>query len=220
MQKFFDASFKVFPKYETSTNRVILVEYENGNNSEISLESNVREPTLKLQDGTVLLKGSNANITLEGSPKSISTTQKFTTKNNDEFDILVRKFVDPKQTCRALKGEIEKWSNATYNSSYKGYSGTTADGKDVMCYVEKKCLVIFTTTNIKATPLIPEKNMNSWGILKLIFGAALLIIALWAFTALGMDFRILFLIVIGIYYVSAGFTQMKESDDDCPKFNV
>lgn len=217
--KFFDASFKLFPKYETCSDREILVEYENGNNSKISLEDNAQEPTLKLQNGTVLLKGSNTNITLEGSPKSISTTQKFTNKDA-EFDVLVRKFVDPKQTCRALKGEIEKCNNVTYNSSYKGYDGTTTDGKAIMCYVEKKCLVVFTTTNKSATPISPNKNMNTWGIIKLIFGAVLLIIAIWAFTALGLDFRIIFLLAIGVYYVSGGFKQLKESDDDCPKFNV
>ena len=117
--KFFNVSFKLFPKYETCTDRVIHVEYENGNTSDITLEGNAKEPTLKLENGTVLLKGSSAAVTLEGSPKSISTTQKFTGKKA-EFEILVRKFVDPKQTCRALKSEAEKYSNVTYDSSIYG----------------------------------------------------------------------------------------------------
>lgn len=217
--KFFNVSFKLFPKYETCTDRVIHVEYENENTSEITLEGNAKEPTLKLENGTVLLKGPGAAVTLEGSPKSISTTQKFTGKKA-EFEILVRKFVDPKQTCRALKSEAEKYSNVTYDSSMKGYRGTTADGKDAMCYVNEKCLVVYTTTSIKDSLLVPNKSANSWGIVKIIFGAALLIIALWAFTGLGMDFRILFILIIGAYYVIGGFQQLRESDDDCPKFNL
>ena len=62
-------------------------------------------------------------------PKSISTTQKFTNKNA-EFDILVRKFVDPKQTCRALKGEIEKYNKEDYPNLTIVFLGDYVDPYD------------------------------------------------------------------------------------------
>lgn len=95
------------------------------------------EPTVKTSDGTVLLKGSGTEVSLDESAKSISMQAKYT-DGSKEFTFLVRKFTNLKQVCLALKGEVEKYDNVISDYSVDRYRADLGDGNNVLCTVEKK----------------------------------------------------------------------------------
>ena len=131
--KLLNVDFKVPTGYVKSPNeRVISVESENGEISELNLDNN-REPTIKSADGKMFSKGSKNVVLLNESVKSISTTEKYSL-NSDEITFFVKKFVDPRQVCRELKSEVEKYSNVIPNPEIDGYEVNAGDGKYLLIY--------------------------------------------------------------------------------------
>ena len=214
--KLFDVNFKLPDGYANSqANRVILEEFGNNNSSEISLD-NSREPTIKLADGTVLLKGSNSNVSLDNSAESISTSAKYSNGSN-EFTFLVRKFVNPKQVCRALKSEVDKYGNVFPDPKSDGYKANLGNGKQVLCYVQNRCLVVVTANDLANIDDVFVPHRGSWAIPQLIFGIALLLFAIFALIK-GARHRIIFLMGLAAYFIYAGYSQLNKKDNDCPNF--
>lgn len=211
--------FKAPPGYEKSSDpRIIRIESENCEISEINLE-NGREPTIKLFDGTVLSKGSRHEVSLDKSAKSISTTEKYS-QNSYEFTIFVQKFVDFRQVCRALKNEVDKYTNVIPNSKTGGYEANTDDGKHILCYVQKQCLVIITGNDTINIDDFFKKPTNKIGLIQLIVGIFLLLFDLFAILKAGFNFRILFLLVITSYLLYGGYNNLKLKEINCPKFKL
>lgn len=219
--KLLNLDFKIPEGYESSDDRVILVESENGEFSEISLDERGREPTIKLANGKVFSKGSAARISLDDTAKSISTTVKYCESSN-EFTFLVRKFVDKKQVCRALKSEVDKYTNVIINPKTDGYEAKTNDGKHVLCYVQEQCLVVITTNDPANIDSVFEikTNTSGWALAQLIFGIVLILFDIFAFIILGLDYRILFLLALSLYFVNNGYSGTKTKKNNCPKFEI
>lgn len=214
--KLLDVNFNLPDGYVSSSgNRVILEEFGNNQSSQISLD-NSKEPTIKSADGTVLFKGSNSNVSLDNSAESVSTSAKYS-NGSSEFTFLVRKFVDPKQVCRALKSEVEKYGNVIADPKSDGYRANIGNGNHVLCYVQSRCLVIITTNDLANIDNVFVPQRSSWAIPQLIFGIALVLFALFALSR-GVTHRIIFLIGIAAYFIYAGYTQMNKKSNDCPKF--
>lgn len=214
-----NVDFKVPEGYVKSPNeRVISVESENGEISEIKLEGGV-EPAIKSADGKTLSKGSKNLVSLDGSAKSISTTEKYSL-NTDEITFFVKKFVDPRQVCRELKSEVEKYSNVVPNPEIEGYEVNTGDGKYHLIYVDNQCLVVITTTDIINTRNVYNTEMDTMAILQLIFGVGIVLFVLVMLLMAGYKHRMLFLIAVGGYFAHRGFSRLKKKKNECPKFNV
>ena len=217
--KLFDVNFKLPDNYEKSSgNRVILTESENGDSSEITLD-NSKEPTIKSSDGSVVFKGSDTNISLDDFITSISTFEKYS-MGSYEFTFLVRKFVNSKMVCRALKNEVGKYSNIIFDNDVDGYRADKSDGRHVLCYVQNQSLVIITTNDLENIDNVSQPDTNTWGIIKLAFGAFLILFVIFAIFARGVDRRVIFLIAIGFYFLYSGKTQIGSKKNNCPKFQI
>ena len=219
--KLLNVTFDLPEGYEKSGDeRVILIEYDNGTTSEIELEANGREPTFRLAKGETLSKGSAKKITVDESAIAISTVEKYA-KGSSEITFLVRRFIASRDICRSLKREVEKYDDVTYDYSFDGYRANLGNGNYVLHGVNSRCLVIVTTNDlINAPTTIPSEKINTGALIRLIVGAAVIILAFFAILKVGFDSRVLILIAISIIFLTTGYSQLYQKDIECPKLKI
>ena len=215
--KLLDVNLKLPKGYvKSDDNRVISVEGERSIINTISLEDNENEPTISLSDGSEFFKGSDSNVTLDESAKSVSTSARYS-NGDKEFSFMVRKFVNPKMVCRGLKLEVEKYGSVFHDDKSNGYMADLGDGTYVLSYVQNKNLVIVRTNdeaNLRSA-FVPK--ITILGLMELIFGIIIIIFDIFAIFDLGLDYRIIFLSGLASYFLIAGYIHLTSKDDDCPK---
>lgn len=216
--KLLDVNLKVPKGYVKSDgNRVISVEGERSIINTISLDNNENEPTISLSDGSEFFKGSDSNVTLDESAKSISTSAKYA-DGDKEFNFIVKKFVNPKMACRSLKSEINKYCRVFHDDKSNGYEADAGDGTHVLAYVQNQNLVIVRTNDVTNLRSAFVPKITILGLMELLFGIMVIIFDIFALFDLGFDYRIIFLAGLASYFLIAGKTHLTSKDDDCPKF--
>lgn len=216
--KLLDVNLKVPKGYvKSDDNRVISVEGERSIINTISLDDNGNEPTIRLSDGSELFKGSDSNVTIDESAKSISTSAKYADGDN-VFSFIVKKFVNPKMTCRGLKLEVEKYKRVFHDDKSNGYEADAGDGTHVLAYVQNQNLVIVRTNDVSNLSSAFVSKITVLGLIELLFGIMIIIFDIFALFDLGFDYRIIFLAGLASYFLIAGRTHLTSKDDDCPKF--
>ena len=215
--KLLDVNLMVPKGYvKSDDNRIISVEGERSIINTISLDNNEKEPAIILSDGSEFFKGSDSNVTLDESAKSVSTSARYS-NGDKEFSFMVRKFVNPKMVCRGLKSEVEKYDSVFHDDKSNGYMADLGDGTYVLSYVQNKNLVIVRTNdeaNLRSA-FVPK--ITILGLIELLFGIIIIIFDIFAIFDLGLDYRIIFLAGLASYFVIAGYVHLTSRDDDCPK---
>lgn len=219
--KLLNVTFNIPPGYrKSSENRVISIEYKNGNVTQTSLDANGMEPTFKLANGQTLSKGSKNKITVDETVEVISTIEKYSNGSN-EITFLVKRYIASREICRTLKKAVDKHANVTYNHTFDGYQANLDDGNYVLYGVNNRCLIVITTNDLlNAAATIENKKMNTMALIRLVAGALVILFALYALIKLGFDSRILILIAIAIVFISTGYNQLYQKDIECPKLDI